>query len=147
MSAEYHGADTIVTAQVNGSALLVRAPGQVDLAAGSQVKLGWEPGAVHIFDSQGERHETVLGLILAAAFAATAYAQKTELTFYYPIAVGGPLTKVIDGHAAGFEKENPDIKVNAVYAGNYDDTRIRALAAHKAGQPAAALGALLDRSL
>jgi len=77
-----------------------------------------------------------LGLILAAAFAATAYAQKTELTFYYPIAVGGPLTKVIDGYAAGFEKENPNIKVNAVYAGNYDDTRIRALAAHKAGQPA-----------
>ena len=28
-SAEYHGADTIVTAQVNGSSLLVRAPGQV----------------------------------------------------------------------------------------------------------------------
>jgi len=55
LSAEYHGADTIVTAQVNGSALLVRAPGQVDLAAGSQVKLGWEPGAVHIFDSEGRK--------------------------------------------------------------------------------------------
>jgi sn-glycerol 3-phosphate transport system ATP-binding protein len=55
-SAEYHGADTIVTAQVNGATVLVRAPGQVDLATGSQVKLGWEPGAVHIFDSQGERH-------------------------------------------------------------------------------------------
>jgi sn-glycerol 3-phosphate transport system substrate-binding protein len=74
----------------------------------------------------------LLGLIVG-----TAYAQgKTELTFYYPIAVGGPLTKVIDGLAAGFEKENPNVKVNAVYAGNYDDTRIRALAAHKAGQPA-----------
>jgi sn-glycerol 3-phosphate transport system ATP-binding protein len=54
-SAEYHGADTIVTAQVNGSALLVRAPGQVDLAAGSQVRLGWEPAAVHIFDSEGRK--------------------------------------------------------------------------------------------
>jgi sn-glycerol 3-phosphate transport system ATP-binding protein len=54
-SAEYHGADTIVTAQVNGSALLVRAPGQVDLAAGSQVRLGWEPGAVHIFNSEGRK--------------------------------------------------------------------------------------------
>ncbi|MCD6043309.1 MAG: transporter substrate-binding protein [Burkholderiales bacterium] len=79
----------------------------------------------------------LFAFILAAAFAATAFAQgKTELTFYYPIAVGGPLTKVIDGYAAGFEKEHPNIKVNAVYAGNYDDTRIRALAAHKAGQPA-----------
>ena len=54
-SAEYHGADTIVTAQVNGAALLVRAPGQVDLAAGSQVKLGWEPAAVHIFNSEGRQ--------------------------------------------------------------------------------------------
>jgi len=54
-SAEYHGADTIVTAQVNGAALLVRAPGQVDLAAGSQVKLGWEPAAVHIFNSEGRK--------------------------------------------------------------------------------------------
>jgi len=55
VTAEYHGADTIVTAQVNGSALLVRAPGQVDLAAGSQVRLGWEPAAVHIFNSEGRK--------------------------------------------------------------------------------------------
>jgi sn-glycerol 3-phosphate transport system ATP-binding protein len=55
ITAEYHGADTIITAQVNGSALLVRAPGQVDLAAGSQVRLGWEPAAVHIFDSEGRK--------------------------------------------------------------------------------------------
>ncbi|HSA88266.1 MAG TPA: ABC transporter ATP-binding protein [Burkholderiales bacterium] len=55
LTAEYHGADTVVTAQVNGASLLVRAPGQVELAAGSQVRLGWEPEAVHIFDSQGRR--------------------------------------------------------------------------------------------
>jgi sn-glycerol 3-phosphate transport system ATP-binding protein len=55
LTAEYHGADTIVTAQVNGSSLLVRAPGQVELAAGSQVRLGWEPAAVHIFDSEGRK--------------------------------------------------------------------------------------------
>ena len=60
----------------------------------------------------------------------------TELTFYYPIAVGGPLTKVIDGLARDFEKEHPGIKVNPIYAGNYDDARIKALAALKAGQPA-----------
>jgi sn-glycerol 3-phosphate transport system ATP-binding protein len=54
-SAEYHGADTIVTAQVNGASLLVRAPGQVEVAPGSQVRLGWEPAAVHIFNSEGRR--------------------------------------------------------------------------------------------
>src|SRR6185503_15189121 len=78
----------------------------------------------------------LFALLFAALFATASWAQKTELTFYYPIAVGGPLTKVIDGYVAGFEKENPNIKVNAVYAGNYDDARIKALAAQKAGQPA-----------
>src|SRR5438128_5682495 len=80
----------------------------------------------------------LIGLAFAALLAAStlSYAQKTELTFYYPIAVGGPLTKVIDGMVAGFEKEHPDIKVHAIYAGNYDDARIKALAALKAGQPA-----------
>jgi sn-glycerol 3-phosphate transport system ATP-binding protein len=51
LSAEYHGADTIVTAQVNGSSLLVRAPGQVALAPGASVRLAWESGAVHLFES------------------------------------------------------------------------------------------------
>src|SRR5687768_12339013 len=78
----------------------------------------------------------LLAFAFAALLATTAWAQKSELTFYYPIAVGGPLTKVIDGYVAGFEKENPNIKINAVYAGNYDDARIKALAAQKAGQPA-----------
>jgi sn-glycerol 3-phosphate transport system substrate-binding protein len=54
---------------------------------------------------------------------------------YYPVAVGGPITKVIDDMIAEFEKANPDVKVKAVYAGNYDDTRVKALAAVKANQP------------
>ena len=52
VSAEYHGADTIVTARVGDASLLVRAPGEVALAPGSQVRLGWEPAAVHLFDSE-----------------------------------------------------------------------------------------------
>lgn len=77
----------------------------------------------------------ILVTAVAAFFAQGARAD-TELTFYYPIAVGGPLTKVIDGLAAEFEKENPGIKVHPIYAGNYDDARVKALAALKAGQPA-----------
>jgi sn-glycerol 3-phosphate transport system substrate-binding protein len=76
-------------------------------------------------------------LVISALFAAVGPARaETQLTFYYPIAVGGPLTKVIDGYARQFEQENPGIKVNPIYAGNYDDTRIKALAALKAGQSA-----------
>ena len=81
--------------------------------------------------------KSVAGLIAAVLLAAAAPARAdVELTFYYPIAVGGPLTKVIDNMVAGFEKENPGVKINAVYAGNYDDARIKALAALKAGQSA-----------
>ncbi len=59
-----------------------------------------------------------------------------ELTMYYPVAVGGPLTKIVDGLVADFMKANPGIKVNAIYAGNYNDARIKALAALKSGKPA-----------
>lgn len=63
-------------------------------------------------------------------------AAQTELTMYYPIAVGGKLTEVVDGIVDKFEAQNPDVKVNAIYAGNYDDTRIKSLAALEAGEPA-----------
>jgi sn-glycerol 3-phosphate transport system substrate-binding protein len=76
-----------------------------------------------------------LGLGLGLGIAGTALA-KTELTMYYPVAVGGPLTQIIDRMVADFEAEHPDIDVNAIYAGNYDDTRIKALAALKSGEPA-----------
>jgi sn-glycerol 3-phosphate transport system substrate-binding protein len=77
------------------------------------------------------------GLFLGLAAAATPVAAaQTKLTMYYPIAVGGPLTDVVDGMIKGFKAENPDVDVEAVYAGNYDDTRIRAISAIKSGQPA-----------
>ena len=60
----------------------------------------------------------------------------TELTMYYPVAVGGSLTKTVDKMVDNFMLENPDIKVNAIYAGNYNDARIKALAAMESGQPA-----------
>ncbi|MDW5377836.1 ABC transporter substrate-binding protein [Halomonas sp. HP20-15] len=59
--------------------------------------------------------------------------EPTSLTMYYPVAVGGALTEVIDGLVADFEKEHLDIDVEAIYAGNYDDTRVRAMSAIEAG--------------
>jgi len=71
-----------------------------------------------------------------AALTAAPVAAETELTMYYPIAVGGALTEVVDGIVGKFEEANPDIKVNAIYSGNYDDTRVRALSAIASGEPA-----------
>ena len=47
------------------------------------------------------------GLAAAAAFQMPALAQ--ELRLYYPVAVGGPITKIVDTLAADFEKELPGI--------------------------------------
>lgn len=79
------------------------------------------------------------GLALAAAAPMApigALAQQAvEVPFYFPVAVGGPITKLIDQYAADFNKENPAIKVQPIYAGSYQDTIVKALTAHKAGTP------------
>ncbi|WP_371036667.1 ABC transporter substrate-binding protein [Rhodosalinus sp. FB01] len=80
---------------------------------------------------------TAVSAIMAASTALVNPAMaETELTMYYPIAVGGALTDVVDGIVAEFEAQNPDITVNAIYAGNDDDTRIKSLAALASGDPA-----------
>jgi sn-glycerol 3-phosphate transport system substrate-binding protein len=56
----------------------------------------------------------------------------TEITFYFPVAVGGPITRIIDGYAADFQRENPRIKVTPIYAGTYQDTLTKTQTALKA---------------
>lgn len=60
---------------------------------------------------------------------------QTEISFFYPVAVGGAIAKYIDDLAADFTRENPGIKVNPIYAGSYQDTIVKALTAHKSGTP------------
>ena len=67
--------------------------------------------------------------LLATALPASA----VELSFYYPVAVGGPVTKTLDDMAASFEKENPGITIKPVYAGSYQDTIAKVLTAAKGG--------------
>src|SRR5471030_2607124 len=76
-----------------------------------------------------------LGAALAAFALAGAAQAQTEISFYYPVAVGGPITRIIDGYAADFEKENPGIKIKAIYAGTYQDTLVKSLTAFKSGEP------------
>src|SRR5262245_31458727 len=78
------------------------------------------------------------GLLLAAICAGgapVAAQAPVDLTFYYPVAVGGPVTKIIDGLAADFEKENPGIRVKPIYAGTYQETIVKVLTALKSGEP------------
>ncbi len=83
------------------------------------------------------RREVLAGGVALAGMAAArpAMAQAAEVSFFYPVAVGGPITKLIDTYAADFEKENPNIKVRPIYAGSYQETIVKALTAHKSGTP------------
>ncbi|MBK9115645.1 MAG: ABC transporter substrate-binding protein [Betaproteobacteria bacterium] len=83
----------------------------------------------------------IIRSIVAAAAAALALAmpaaraQPVEVSFYYPVAVGGPITKIIDGLAADFERENPQIKLKPIYSGSYQESITKALTAVKSGEP------------
>ncbi len=66
---------------------------------------------------------SVLVLVVAGCGAsATPTPSSVTLTFYYPVAVPGPITQLIDGYIAKFEQQNPGIKVNPVLSGGYPDT-------------------------
>lgn len=77
-----------------------------------------------------------LAAAVLAVIAASALAQApVEVPFFYPVAVGGPITKIIDGFAADFEKENPGIKLRPIYSGSYQESIAKALTAVKSGDP------------
>jgi sn-glycerol 3-phosphate transport system substrate-binding protein len=70
------------------------------------------------------------GVLASPAILRAQNAQK--LTFYYPVAVGGPIAAIIDGYCKGFQQET-GIAVEPVYAGDYSQALIKALTAIKAG--------------
>ncbi len=65
----------------------------------------------------------ILTLVMMVSIAAvSAMAEPLKLTMYFPVNVGGNVANLIDSMTAEFNAENPDIQVEAVYTGNYDDT-------------------------
>src|SRR5437764_152643 len=83
----------------------------------------------------------------AAALSGATLAQApVEISFYYPVAVSGPITKLIDQFAADFEKENPGIKVKPIYSGTYQESITKALTAVK-GNDAPTMSVLLSTDM
>ncbi|MBN8926843.1 MAG: ABC transporter substrate-binding protein [Rhodospirillales bacterium] len=70
------------------------------------------------------------GLLAAPAILRAQTVEK--LTFYYPVAVGGPLAQIMDGYCKAFHDET-GIAVEAVYAGDYSQALIKATTALKGG--------------
>lgn len=80
---------------------------------------------------------TLSRLALAGALAlglAPAALAQTEVVFNFPVAVGGPVTAIIDGYAETFNAANPSIKVTPVYTGSYQDTIARTLTQIRGGE-------------
>jgi len=86
---------------------------------------------------------TVSGTLASLAFALlsafttlpAAAQNPVEIELYYPVAVGGPITRIVDEMVADFHHENPDIRIKPIYAGTYQDSITKALTAHRGGNP------------
>jgi sn-glycerol 3-phosphate transport system substrate-binding protein len=75
-----------------------------------------------------------LATLAAAPFAPAVQAQApVEIVFNYPIAVGGPIPRIIDGFCEDFARENPRFRVKPIYAGSYQDTLTKTLTAMRGG--------------
>jgi sn-glycerol 3-phosphate transport system substrate-binding protein len=73
---------------------------------------------------------TTAGLLAAPAILCAQTVQK--LTFYYPVAVGGPLAAIMDGYCKAYQQET-GVAVDAVYAGDYSATMMKAVTAIRGG--------------
>lgn len=71
----------------------------------------------------------------ATTAAAEASQEKIELTFYYPIGVGGALATLIENLATEFTKENPNIIMHPVFTGDSTETITKVVSALQAGSP------------
>jgi sn-glycerol 3-phosphate transport system substrate-binding protein len=79
------------------------------------------------------RRRTLLATGAATLAAPAVHAQTPQkLSFYYPIAVGGPIPAVVDGYCREFQQQT-GIEVTPVYAGNYGETLTKAVTAIKGG--------------
>ena len=80
---------------------------------------------------------TLLKAVAATAlsFSTWASAQAVDLQFYFPVAVGGKAADTIQDLTDTYAKAHPDVKIDAVYAGSYQDTVAKAITASRGGNP------------
>ncbi|MCC3144617.1 ABC transporter substrate-binding protein [Halanaerobium sp. Z-7514] len=76
-------------------------------------------------------------LLSALVFLSPVGAQEDQvlLNFYYPVGVAGPLASVVDEMVNEFNETHPNITVQPVYSGDYDDTMQRVQTGVMGGNP------------
>lgn len=70
---------------------------------------------------------------LAASFAEA----QTKIEFFFPVPVEGKLAREMTRLAKVYNEQQKEVEVTAVFTGGYDDTKLKAQAAAKAGKPPA----------
>jgi sn-glycerol 3-phosphate transport system substrate-binding protein len=71
----------------------------------------------------------------AAVLAAVPAAAQTKIDFFFPVPVDGPLAREMTRLVKVYDDSQKDVSVTAVYTGSYDETKLKAQAAAKAGKP------------
>src|SRR5882672_9192119 len=71
---------------------------------------------------------------LALSLASPAWAQ-TRIEFFFPVPVEGKLAREMTRLVKLYNEGQKEVEVTAVYTGGYDDTKLKAQAAAKAGKP------------
>jgi sn-glycerol 3-phosphate transport system substrate-binding protein len=61
---------------------------------------------------------------------------QVSLSFYFPVAVGGPVANTVESMVKDFNAANPNIKVTPIFSGNYADTMTKVQAGIQGGTPA-----------
>ncbi len=79
---------------------------------------------------------SAMPLVMGALLGVSATSlQAADLEFYFPVGVNAPAVATIEELTNEWSAQNPQHTVEAVYAGNYEETTTKALTAAQAGDP------------
>lgn len=71
--------------------------------------------------------------VSGAALALATPAFAVDLEFYFPVAVGGAAADTIEALTEEYAAANPDVNIEAIYAGSYTDASTKAVTAARGG--------------
>ena len=75
------------------------------------------------------------GLAASVPTVASAAVRSVEISFYFPVAVGGTVAALISRLVDDFEREHPEIRVRPIYAGTYQEAIAKVAHRPQGGTP------------
>src|SRR3569833_2986912 len=72
---------------------------------------------------------------LVPALAPSLASAQTRIDFYFPQPVDGPFVREMTRIVKSYNDSQKEVQVTPVFSGSYDDTKLKAQAAAKAGKP------------